>query len=224
MFADVADDIVHWLSGRAVVAFNGNFDLRFLQAEFMRLGVALPDIPLIDLRAFCGGTLAMACADRGIAIEDQYTALGDAYATDALLRVLAGEHHLDGAIVDAPPSHDAWPRLLYERTEVRRHAAGEGAESEPVLLPSLFPGCAVCFTGDSGGLILGNVRLVRDDAEHLAVAAGFVVKSAVSKKLTLLVAADVHSLSGKAAKARALGIPSISEVAFWTSLGYHVST
>jgi DNA polymerase III subunit epsilon len=40
----------------------------------------------------------------------------------------------------------------------------------------------------------------------------------VSKQTGVLVCADPHSQSGKAAKARALGIRVISEAVFWESL------
>ena len=37
-FAEVADNMVVWLSGRVIVAHNAPFDIRFLRAEFTRLG------------------------------------------------------------------------------------------------------------------------------------------------------------------------------------------
>ena len=44
------------------------------------------------------------------------------------------------------------------------------------------------------------------------------VKKSVTKKLDLLVSADVESLSSKARRAREAGIPVIDERAFWQAL------
>ena len=54
----------------------------------------------------------------------------------------------------------------------------------------------------------------RNDWESELLVRGFAPKSAVTKKVTLLAAADPHSLSGKARKARDYGIPIVGEVAF----------
>ncbi|WP_104135462.1 MULTISPECIES: hypothetical protein [unclassified Cryobacterium] len=53
----------------------------------------------------------------------------------------------------------------------------------------------------------------RSDWESELLARGFAPKSAVTKKVILLVAADPHSLSGKARKARDYGIPIVGEAA-----------
>ena len=221
IFAEVADDVVHWLRGRAVVAFNGRFDLRFLTAEFARLGLALPEIPLLDLYAFTGETLSVACSAYGVEIEEEHTALGDAYATAALLRVVAADPRFDADQVETPQPDDAWPSLRYEPTEVRRDSVRGAPDEAEASMPLLVPGSALCFTGDSS-IVLGSLPLTRRDAERLAAAAGFVVKSGVSKKLSVLVAADPSSLSGKAARARALGIPIVGEATFWSALGYDI--
>ena len=42
-FADIADDVMHLLSGRVMVAHNARFDRGFLAAEFGRASRALPD-------------------------------------------------------------------------------------------------------------------------------------------------------------------------------------
>ncbi len=65
---------------------------------------------------------------------------------------------------------------------------------------SLVPGDAVVFTGEAPGID-------RLDLEFQAKALGLRVTSGVSGKTRLLVAADPDSLSGKARKARDLGVP-----------------
>lgn len=64
----------------------------------------------------------------------------------------------------------------------------------------LRPGDAVVFTGDAPGVD-------RADLEYQARALGLRVTGAVSGKTSLVVAADPDSISGKARKARDLGVP-----------------
>ena len=75
------------------------------------------------------------------------------------------------------------------------------------------PGWAVCFTGNGQGM------LERSEMTDLANEYGLIVKSGVSKKLDVLVAADVSSMSGKTRKARELGVPVISAVDFLNMIG-----
>lgn len=65
---------------------------------------------------------------------------------------------------------------------------------------ALSPGDAVVFTGDAPGVD-------RSDLEYQAKALGLRVTGAVSGKTSLVVAADPDSISGKARKARDLGVP-----------------
>lgn len=65
---------------------------------------------------------------------------------------------------------------------------------------ALRPGDRVVFTGEARGMS-------RSDLECQARALGLCVGSSVSRDTSLVVAADPDSLSGKARKARSLGIP-----------------
>jgi DNA polymerase-3 subunit epsilon len=67
-------------------------------------------------------------------------------------------------------------------------------------------GMSVCFTG--------TMSRTRDELEQLALDHGLVVKQGVSRILDLLVVADADSLSGKARKARDLGVQIIAEQGF----------
>ena len=62
-------------------------------------------------------------------------------------------------------------------------------------------------------VLTGEMARPRSDWESELLARGFTPKSAVTKKVTLLVAADPDSLSGKARKARDYGIPIVGEAA-----------
>jgi DNA polymerase-3 subunit epsilon len=75
----------------------------------------------------------------------------------------------------------------------------------------LARGMSVCFTG--------TMEFERDDMQAIAAKAGLVVKSNVSGKLDVLVIADPSSQSGKARKARQLGVRLVSELAFLQMVG-----
>ena len=72
------------------------------------------------------------------------------------------------------------------------------------------PGSLVVLTGD--------MSRARAQIEEKIRAAGYVPHSAITKKVSLLVAADPDSLSGKAKKARDYGIPVVSEDYLWGTL------
>lgn len=74
----------------------------------------------------------------------------------------------------------------------------------------LTPGATIVFTGD--------MCLPRDEWIARAEAAGLTTHSSVTKKVSLVVAADPDSLSGKARKAADYGIPIVTEKAFASML------
>jgi DNA polymerase-3 subunit epsilon len=82
--------------------------------------------------------------------------------------------------------------------------------------PSLLAPTTAHFELHLGDLVVltGDMSRLRSDWEADLLARGFAPKSAVTKKVTLLVAADPDSLSGKARKARDYGIPIVGEAAF----------
>ncbi|MBN1093321.1 DNA polymerase III [Blastococcus sp. TML/M2B] len=75
----------------------------------------------------------------------------------------------------------------------------------------------VFATGDKV-VFTGAMSRARADLEQSARDAGLVPATSVSKQTAVLVCADPHSQSGKAAKARALGVRVISEAVYWESL------
>ena len=82
-------------------------------------------------------------------------------------------------------------------------------------------GKRVCFTGELQCRHKGQL-ISRKLAEELATKAGLVATDSVTKKLDLLVVADPHSQSGKAAKARKYGVRILHEPVFWSALGVEV--
>ena len=97
VFADIAPELAEQLDGAVVCAHNVNFDSSFLRYEFWRLGYFAPRYPLLDTvraayrlgRIAPGGSrrLDHLCAQEGIRIQGAHSALGDATATAALVRV-----------------------------------------------------------------------------------------------------------------------------------------
>ncbi len=76
---------------------------------------------------------------------------------------------------------------------------------------------SICFTGDSN-LQYNNEHLTRGVAQDIAISKGCIIKNAVSKKLDVLVAADIHTLSNKAKTAQKYGVAIIPEKLFWDTL------
>lgn len=48
LFAEIADEVLHWLKGAVVVCHNAQFDIQFLDSEFKRLGREIQIPNLID--------------------------------------------------------------------------------------------------------------------------------------------------------------------------------
>lgn len=81
-------------------------------------------------------------------------------------------------------------------------------DAEPTLGAFALPtGSTVVLTGD--------MSRPRTELEAALTSAGYRVGGAVSKKVSLVVAADPDSLSGKARKAREYGIPVVGEGFLW---------
>ena len=226
-FVDVADDLIAWLAGRVIVAHNAPFDLRFLHAEFARLGHELPELAAVDTLALTGLRLDLACRSYGVDLRQAHTALGDARATAGLFRALletrfrgASDLEALGCSITLVPVA-AWPRLPFDATERRRPPRSRSVPGDELPSIEIVPGMTVCFTGEPRLWFEGE-PLTRTVSRELWEAAGLAVRSNVSRKLTYLVAADPDSLSGKARLARERGIPIITHDVFWRALGIAV--
>lgn len=86
---------------------------------------------------------------------------------------------------------------------------------------SKYIGKCICFTGQLISKLDGNI-IERSLAQQLAMERGLIIKSGVSPKLDFLITADPNSLSGKAKKAKELGIKIIAEPVFWNMIGIAV--
>jgi len=98
-FYEVAKKIIEMTKGRTFIAHNVNFDYKFIQEEYKRLGyqynqktmctVQLSRKLLPGYRSYSLGKL---CADLGIEIEGRHRAAGDALATVKLFEILLEKH------------------------------------------------------------------------------------------------------------------------------------
>lgn len=110
-FADIAGYVAEMLAGRMLVAHNLVFELRFLEAEFARVGV---DVPVDYASGLCtmrlagrlipesGRGLVDCCDVAGVELDAHHAALADAIATAGLLSYLM-------TVAGAPPP---WHRQL----------------------------------------------------------------------------------------------------------------
>jgi DNA polymerase III subunit epsilon len=131
------------------------------------------------------------------------------------LEALATAAYADGVVTDA------------ERADLDRVATLLGMGSRDVELALAvvrsgaqvsLPGRADVFAPGDRIVFTGAMSRTRDELEHAARNAGLQPMSSVSKQTAVLVCADPHSQSGKAAKARALGVRVISEAVFLEAL------
>jgi DNA polymerase III subunit epsilon len=91
--------VVAQLAGRVLVAHNAPFDLRFIQAEFRRIGHQMPQSNTVDTYRLTGCKLEVACERFGITNDLAHSALGDAHATARVLRAVV-DHHYEGVVPD----------------------------------------------------------------------------------------------------------------------------
>ena len=96
-FEQIAPMLLDVLRGRVVVAHNVQFDLRFLQSEFARMGIGLPELPVMCtmqlapqcLRGLPARSLAACCLAAGIPLDGAHAAAVDARAVARLLACYA---------------------------------------------------------------------------------------------------------------------------------------
>jgi DNA polymerase-3 subunit epsilon len=125
VFTEIAGDVVRLLDGRVPVGHNLRFDVDFLAAELDRLGIEMSSrAGLCTMELATRGlsrSLSGCCAGYGVPHVGAHTALGDARATAALLRLILEEVHSDGVALFRPnplsfggavpaPSESQWPR------------------------------------------------------------------------------------------------------------------
>lgn len=138
-FADLAVQIGTALQGLVLVAHNAEFDLAFLQAEFARASLPMPQVSTyctlqgstVYLPHLRRRTLAECCAALGVTHQQAHSALGDAYAAAGLLeRYLAMDRQTG---YDAPLTAS---RALRGGAAARPSAAPSPPPSAPAPPPT----------------------------------------------------------------------------------------
>lgn len=227
-FCEIAKALADFLSpASALAGHNVQFDVRFLRAEFQRLGVLMPDYPILDTLRLAGrrASLGETCAAYAVPFEGAaHAAICDARATAKLLMTLCGyalnlkTWFNENAFAPTSWFNGSLPaRPPLTRDEARRRSTS----SVSPCLEGDLAGKSVCFTGDSLCVFHGHF-LTREIAFAWVESKGMIPANHVTKKLDLLVAADPYSLSGKAKQARRYGIPIIEEREFWKRLGINL--
>lgn len=93
-FADVAGDVLEIIAeATAVAGHNVSFDKNFLDKEYERLGVSLPEIPLLcTCRLFGRANLQACCDELGISFAGMpHRALSDARATAQIVSLICSD-------------------------------------------------------------------------------------------------------------------------------------
>ena len=127
-FPEVAGCVLDQLRDSLVVGHNVAFDLRFLEAEFLRDGIRIERPPHIDTMPMAvrlgspTRRLEDACDLFGIAVPTHHSALADARAAAAVFR-RCSEH--EGYVMAQAPAVPSWPVLqargkLWPRTDAAK--------------------------------------------------------------------------------------------------------
>jgi DNA polymerase-3 subunit epsilon len=140
-FVQLAPEAHAFLSGAVIVAHNAPFDVGFLESEFARAGLRLPQAPIVDTTVIAQSVLGLPMRNLagvsqalGLASQPSHRALDDARATREVLlhglRRLAAEGAGSvGDVIEAliPPAPPVLP-LLDDPLPAIREALVRGAD------------------------------------------------------------------------------------------------
>lgn len=140
-FGDIAGMLIDALSGTlAIAAHNMRFDQQFLEYEFTRIGVALPEcLRICTMQLAGGGKLSKCCSDYDIPFEGEaHNALADARATARLLATLLGDQaRIDGALAEMKPIQ--WPNVPRTlKQPISRNESRHRQNEQPTFLQRLL--------------------------------------------------------------------------------------
>ncbi len=131
-FADIAGDVLEILaSASAVAGHNVSFDKNFLVKEYERLGVSIPEIPLLcTCRLFGWNNLRACCDELGIGFDGMpHRALSDARATARIVSYVCSD---DPDLLENHRLNDvSWPSLPALKTPCFPREQAQAADDEP---------------------------------------------------------------------------------------------
>jgi DNA polymerase III epsilon subunit family exonuclease len=107
-FSVLVPRLVALLEGSVIVAHNAGFDLSFIEMEFARAGLRLPELPVIDtwhiarhLGGFSNHRLGTIAKELDISAESWHRALGDVEMTRKIFEHFMVIFRKDGAVTVA---------------------------------------------------------------------------------------------------------------------------
>lgn len=161
-FEQIAPTLLDLLSGHVIVAHNVQFDLRFIGAEFARLGIGLPELPFMCtmqlapqyLSGLPARSLAACCSAAGILLDGAHAAAVDARAVAQLLACYQRRNRelpAEWAQTLAEAARTPWPALppVMVQLVTREIVARSRAQEVPFLarlvqqLPRVGTGASV---------------------------------------------------------------------------------
>lgn len=162
-FSEIAGQLIEVLDGAfAVAGHNFHFDRRFLEAEFVRIGLSFPDGPSVcTMQLAAGGKLAECCREYGVAFDGKaHHALADARATAQLLAKLLTDQPTERlAWADCGPIQ--WPTFpRTDRQPVTRAESLRLQEEEPTILQRLIGRKQACGISPDDESALSYVTLL----------------------------------------------------------------
>lgn len=139
-FSDIAGDVAELLSSANILAgHNVSFDRNFLIKEYERVGITMPDLPILCTCQHLGrNNLAACCRELDVVFEGEpHRAISDARATARLVeRLIANDPTI---LENFPESRNKWPAILPRRTvPVSRDRAQETLRQSPRFLDRIL--------------------------------------------------------------------------------------
>lgn len=131
-FADMAGDVLEILrDGVAIAGHNVSFDMNFLVKEYERLGVIIPETPLLcTFRLLGRNSLTECCDELGIPFDGvAHRAMSDALATAHIVSWLCAE---DRRLLDSHRlTNIVWPSVPALHTQCYRREDATRMQAEP---------------------------------------------------------------------------------------------
>lgn len=161
--ADVVDEMLGWLRGELLLAYNHEFDLGVISAEMARLGIPWENPPCLDPFPFAweylretgitkNAQLGTVCAHLGINLDNAHRADHDAEAAAQILPLMAKTISLPESLGDLLQMQRAlWQKVNEAFARFRRGKATEGR--------SMFAG------GEGLVIELGAAYIYGDEAD-----------------------------------------------------------
>jgi DNA polymerase III subunit epsilon len=182
-FEQIAPTLLDLLRGRVIVAHNVQFDLRFLRAEFARIGIGLPELPAMCtmglapqyLRGLPGRSLAACCLAAGVPLEGAHAAAVDVRAVAQLLACYHRTYHqmpAEWGQTLAEAARTPWPTLPPVMAQwVTREIVARSRAQEVPFLARLVQRLPRAGTGASVEGYLAALDIVLEDRRAVAAEA-----------------------------------------------------